>query len=402
MQTKQSFMHGPVFGWMQQRTRATTRIGRVARMTGLILGLVIGINAVTPQTSVAGVVEQQTPERIELEFWRAIKDSKDAQEFEAYLETYPNGKFAPLARIRARSLKKSNPSPSNSQSNNQSNGVAAGSPRPAKTAPAKAPAANDGTAKVAPRSDTPPVPTGNFRDCSVCPEMVDVNAGSFTMGAVDNPETGPVRNVSLGYPFSVSRFEVTVEQWSACVAEKGCKANTRHDGLESNTPATNLSFLDAQDYVAWLAEYTGRSYRLLSEAEWEYMARAGSASRFWWGDSVEEGLANCRDCGGQWDKKVPVGGTAVAANDFGIHGVSGGVSEWVTDCWRSGYVDAPVDGTANLDGDCNQRVLRGGSWRSTAKDVTPSSRFSYDRSVRYVTNGIRVALDSNERPGLFD
>jgi formylglycine-generating enzyme required for sulfatase activity len=155
----------------------------------------------------------------------------------------------------------------------------------------------------------------------------------------------------------------------------------------------NLSWDDAQQYVAWLSKKTGRHYRLPTEAEWEYAARGNTATRYWWGDQVGIGLANCSDCGGQQDKLRPLPINMFKANPFGLLGVSGGVSQWVADCWLPNYNAAPSDGSARDRAHCEQHVLRGGSFRNDRNNITVAVRNYYDTSVRYVGNGFRVAAD---------
>jgi formylglycine-generating enzyme required for sulfatase activity len=151
----------------------------------------------------------------------------------------------------------------------------------------------------------------------------------------------------------------------------------------------NVSWDDAQQYVKWLSERTGRPYRLLSEAEWEYAARAGSTKAFSWGDNIGEGNANCDGCGSKWDNKqtAPVG--SFKANAFGLHDMHGNVFEWVQDCWNANYDGAPTDGSARTDGTCTSRVLRGGSWsyapralRSAARERRPANAQSSARGFR--------------------
>jgi formylglycine-generating enzyme required for sulfatase activity len=166
-------------------------------------------------------------------------------------------------------------------------------------------------------------------------------------------------------------------------------------GVSASSPVHNVNWNEVQDYLKWLREVTGEPYRLPTEAEWEYAARAGTKTRYWWGEVVGASNANCEDCGGDWDRKTPAQVGGFAANPFGLHDMNGGVMEWVADCWAQDYDGAPSDGSAQLSGDCTQRVLRGGSWRNDQTYATVSSRLSYDASVRYYTNGVRVARDLN-------
>ena len=204
-----------------------------------------------------------------------------------------------------------------------------------------------------------------FRDCEVCPEMVAVPAGSFMMGSPEEADETPIHRVTIAEPFAVGKYEVTFAEWEACVADGGCYGHEPDDEGwgRGNRPVINVNWSHAQTYAMWLSEKTGEPYRLLSEAEWEYVARAGSGTRkYSWGNEVGRNRANCDGCGSRWDDKqtAPVG--SFAANGFGLHDVHGNVWEWLQDCWNETYAGAPADGSAWEQGDCNRRVLRGGSW----------------------------------------
>jgi len=160
--------------------------------------------------------------------------------------------------------------------------------------------------------------------------------------------------------------------------------------MTATSPVHNLSWLDAQQYVKWLSKKTGKKYRLPSEAEWEYAARAGTKTAYWWGNAVGEGNANCKNCGGDWNRKRPAVVDSHDANPFGLQGMNGSVWEWVADCWFDSYKGAPNDGSARDRKDCQSRVLRGGSWRNDASYARSAGRFTYDHDVRYVLNGFRV------------
>ncbi len=244
-------------------------------------------------------------------------------------------------------------------------------------------------AKVA---GTKPSAVETFRDCDACPEMIALPAGSFTMGSRKGDiSEQPAHKVSIDYPFAIGRFEVTVAEWKACHAAGGCKYLPTRKGMTDTSPVYNLSWLDAEQYVKWLSQKTGKQYRLPSEAEWEYAARAGTTSEYWWGDDVGKGRANCKNCGGEWNKKRPAAVDTFAANAFGLQGMNGSVWEWVADCWFDSYRGAPQDGSARGKSNCQSRVLRGGSWRNDPDYARSASRFTYDHDVRYVLNGFRVA-----------
>ena len=219
----------------------------------------------------------------------------------------------------------------------------------------------------------------SFRECGRCPEMVVVPKGAFMMGSPEtekdrNKAEGPQRKVTITNNFAVSKFEVTFDEWRACVDARVCEEAADQRWGRGNRPVINISWDDAQQYVKWLSERTGRPYRLLSEAEWEYAARAGSTTAYSWGDNIGEGNANCDGCGSEWDNKqtAPVG--SFKANAFGLHDMHGNVFEWVQDCGDANYDGAPTDGSAKTDGTCASRVLRGGSWSYPPQDLRSAHR----------------------------
>ena len=214
-------------------------------------------------------------------------------------------------------------------------------------------------------------PLDQFQECTKCPAMAVVPSGSFTMGSA-NTETAadsdefPQHPVSIAEPFAVSKFEVTFDNWDTCYELGGCRIRPDDYGWgRGDRPVVGVDWDDAQQYVAWLSKQTGKTYRLLSEAEWEYAARAGTTTAYSWGDDVEPNgvaMANCFDCGSQWDDKetAPVG--SFAPNAFGLNDMLGNAWEWVEDCYHDSYDGAPKDGSAWTAGDCKERVSRGGSW----------------------------------------
>ncbi|MYD95035.1 MAG: SUMF1/EgtB/PvdO family nonheme iron enzyme [Chloroflexi bacterium] len=241
------------------------------------------------------------------------------------------------------------------------------------------------------------MPGGTFRDCEVCPEMVVVPAGSFMMGSPRSEEgrhadESPAHRVMIPAAFAVGRHEVTRAEWDACWASGGCRdvryEYDRHRGRDH--PVIWVSWDDAQAYVRWLSQKTGERYRLLSEAEWEYAARAGSQAPYAWGDRIGHNRANCYRCGSRWDNEsaAPVG--SFAPNAFGLHDLHGNVSEWVEDCYSDSYEDAPSDGAARIGGDCDRRVIRGGSWYRNASFLRSANRDWVASGLRS-SSGIRVA-----------
>ena len=232
-----------------------------------------------------------------------------------------------------------------------------------------------------------------FRDCEGCPEMVVVPAGAYMMGSPEEANEMPIHRVTIGEPLAVGKYEVTFAEWDACVADGGCYGHRPDDAGwgRGNRPVMNVDWNQAQTYTMWLSEKTGKVYRLLSEAEWEYVARAGSETAYSWGNEIGRNRANCGGCGSRWDGKqtAPVG--SFGANGFGLHDVHGNVWEWVQDCWNGTYAGAPADGSAWEQGDCNARVVRGGSWNIFPWYLRSASRAGtlfVDRDYRL---GFRVA-----------
>lgn len=249
------------------------------------------------------------------------------------------------------------------------------------------------TTAPAPKVPAGSTPGDTYRDCDVCPQMVVIPPGRFTMGSdTGNAEEKPPHAVVIPQPLAVGTHEVSVDEWDACLREGGCRQSPEQ-GLQAKTPMANVSWDDAQAYIAWLSAKTGRKYRLPTEAEWEYAARAGSSTRYWWGDEHGKGRANCTDCGVQWGGKSasPVG--SFKPNPYGLYDVHGNVWEWTADCWNPSYSGAPGDGTPWLRGDCISRVLRGGSWAVDHQYMRASRRSRYDRDVRYYLNGFRVVSE---------
>jgi formylglycine-generating enzyme required for sulfatase activity len=238
-----------------------------------------------------------------------------------------------------------------------------------------------------------PEPGEVFRDCADCTEMVVVPPGEFEMGSREAPYESPQHHVVIAKPFAIARRETTFDEWDACAADGGCKYRPDDHGWgRGNHPVIDVSWEDAKQFVAWITRKTGRKYRLPSEAEWEYAARAGTNSRFWWGADAGKSNANCDGCGDASPRgTLPVG--SFRPNGFGLYDTSGNAYEWVEDCWNDTYAKAPKDGSAWTSGQCLQRVLRGGSFANKFNAATSAARFRYDIDVRYYVNGFRIARD---------
>jgi formylglycine-generating enzyme required for sulfatase activity/class 3 adenylate cyclase len=220
------------------------------------------------------------------------------------------------------------------------------------------------------------------------PETVELPGGTFMMGSNDDASERPTRRVSVR-PFAIGKYPVTVGEWKQCIAAHACPEITAAG--EDNAPMTNVSWSDAREFAAWLARVTGAPYRLPSEAEWEYAARGGTQTKYWWGNEMKPGLASCKGCGEPYDPHHPIKVGSFPANPFGLHDMSGGVAEWVADCWHKDYHGAPADGSAWQEDNCREHVLRGGSWQNDPSYLRTTSRDSYETGVRYLTHGFRVA-----------
>ena len=234
--------------------------------------------------------------------------------------------------------------------------------------------------------------------------MVTILPGTFMMGSPQeearrDANEGPRHKVTIDYPFEVGKFEVTFSEWNACVASGGCRGHRPNDGGwgKGNRPVINVSWKDAKSYVSWLRRTTGLNYRLLSEAEWEYVARAGQEGPFSMGYSLGAYDANFNGAkpygggpvGPYLKKTKPVG--SYPANAFGLHDIHGNVYEWVEDCWNPNHSGAPANGKARKDGDCKFRIMRGGSWVTHGYQMRASKRLRYTTDYRYDDYGFRVA-----------
>lgn len=251
-----------------------------------------------------------------------------------------------------------------------------------------------------------------FRDCAQCPEMVALKPGELLMGSPDDepgrhPREGPQQRLSLARPMAMARFELSVAEYRACVLDTPrpgdppdllCSHWPRQDGAGHDLPAGGLSWIDAETYVRWLAHRTGKAYRLPSEAEWEYAARAGSSTARPWGPALDPGRAVCRDCGPERPEGPAAARDGRSANAWGLHDMLGNLWEWTLDCRNDSLARQPVGGEARSDGNCAQRVLRGGSWLTEAKGVRSASRSFGEVSRRLPQAGVRVMrpLDARE------
>ena len=266
------------------------------------------------------------------------------------------------------------------------------------------------------QSDDAPLQPGDvFQDCDVSPQMVVVPAGRFIMGSpaselARGENEGPQREVVIGTPFAVGVFEVRFREWEACARVGACRMADDDGFGRGIRPVINVAWGDAQDYLTWLSSVTGANYRLLSEAEWEYVARAGTqTARFWTGGESEVcRYANVFDqtslrshssgfgqltpsCEDGYARTAPTG--SFLPNLFGLYDVLGNVWEWTQDCYHESNADAPSDGSARESGDCAMRVVRGAGWFHGLGGIRSAFRVGSDPGNEYNSGGFRVARD---------
>ena len=236
-------------------------------------------------------------------------------------------------------------------------------------------------------------------------KMQHISAGKFLMGSASNEKErgmneSPQHEVTVN-SFYIGTYEVTFKEMDACVDEGGCShRSTDYDWGRDSQPIVDVSWDDTQEFIAWINQKTDENYRLPSEAEWEYAARAGTTTTFWWGNTAEQqGHANCVNCGSSWDDKQPAPIGSFPPNNFGLYDTAGNVWEWVQDCWHENYIDAPNNARAWLEennGNCSIRMIRGGSWDYFTDRLRSAERFSFDADFRYYNFvGFRLAKDAN-------
>jgi formylglycine-generating enzyme required for sulfatase activity len=252
-------------------------------------------------------------------------------------------------------------------------------------------------------SGTLPKPGTVFRDKDAewCPELVVTPPGEFMMGSTEAErqwaiEQGAKREwlerekpqhlVRIAYPLAVGRYPVTFEEYGHFARTTGRAQPEDGEWGRGRRPVINVDWEDAKSFAAWLSVQTGQSYRLLSEAEWEYACRAGTTSRYWWGDEITPENANY---GPNVGKTTEVG--EYPANLFGLYDMHGNVWEWVEDWWQHSYKGAPPDGSAWTVGNTSRRALRGGSWSRNQAGVRSASRTGRTTDFRESKIGFRVA-----------
>lgn len=347
------------------------------------------------------------------ELWAKL-DEKRPCEYAIYLDRYPQGRYAQLAKLRAADC------------------AAAGSvsaavqPAPAASTPIAVDVSSRGQGSEedawgqAERANTieaylaymKTFPAGNyldqakarlarlkraeamrqlgksFRDCADCPEMVIIPGGRFEMGSSHGAVSErPVHDVSIVHAYALGRTEVTQGQWRAIMGGNP----SRFSNCGDNCPVENVSWDDVQVFLQRLNAKAGKQYRLPTEAEWEYGARAATTSHYSWGDEVGSANANCDGCGSQWDNRSTAPTASFSPNAFGLYDMHGNVSEWVHDCWNEDYEGAPDDGSALVYEACSEHVARGGSWGQNPRFMRSATRNWGTSGKRLDTRGFRLA-----------
>jgi formylglycine-generating enzyme required for sulfatase activity len=348
--------------------------------------------------------------------WERLGSTGRLEDVETFMRLYPTSYLAPTAQRRRDELMAQQRAASQPAAPAQQGPAQAPPLRIAGTPPPpeqpKPPEKLASLQPVAPPSDAsaqqrrdlamalPPVapapPTSTdrvFQDCDTCPSMVRVPPGTLMMGqGAKDPSATPVHKVTLR-AFALGQYPVTIGNWNTCHTDGGCGPPPRMAQTQDDMPIYNVSWDDTQTFIAWLSRRAGHAYRLPTEAEWEYAARAGTTTSYWWGDRPGTALANCAGCGGKHDPRAPLPVGGFRPNPFGLHDMLGGVAQWMQDCWFPNYSHAPEDGSARDAPNCMKRVLRGGGFRAGPDDILPTARSNYDAPVRYLGNGFRVARD---------
>jgi formylglycine-generating enzyme required for sulfatase activity/uncharacterized caspase-like protein len=346
----------------------------------------------------------------ELALWQSAVSLETVDAYRAYLEQYPNGQFSTMAKLKIAGLTRL---AGGGMSSSSSNGPKPGAP------------------PVSPHRDGE-----TLRDCAdVCPEMVVIPPGRFQMGSPSNEQgrlddEGPVHAVHISYAFAVGKYPVTRGQWRSFLREtgrtgsRGCftsvgnqweqkpEASWLDPGFpqEDSHPAVCMTWSEGQDYATWLSTKTGHHYRLLTEAEYEYINRAGTSSAYIWGGTsdgqcsyangadaaakVRYGFADAADCNDGYAFTSPVG--KFKPNRFGLYDTTGNVWSWTEDCYHENYGGAPTDGSAwATGGDCSWRVVRGGSWIANPLALLAAKRTRSDPSYGIFDRGLRLARDND-------
>ena len=355
--------------------------------------------------------------------WEQIKDSRNVADYVAYLEKFSGARRAAYARWMVQKLGGTVPATARPA------GQAVAAPIQLSLAAPSTPQAVPPMPNVA--AGDVPSPGTVIKDCADCPELLAVPAGEFVMGSSPKErmrelDEEPAHRVRVPAPFAVGKFEITRAQYAAFAketnreAKPGChstrggffhknpKATWQDPGYDqkSEEPVVCISWEDARAYTSWLSRKTGKQYRLLNEAEWEYAARAGTTSRRFWDDSDEKAACKFASVADASYKAVSPGAPLFRCSDgiahtapvgkfppnaFGLHDMLGNVWEWVEDCWNEGYAGAPDVAVSRVTGSCNERVFRGGSWNSSPVTVRSAYRDRDSKDERHDNLGFRVA-----------
>ena len=248
-------------------------------------------------------------------------------------------------------------------------------------------------------TDTSAAPEREFADAlsagGTAPAMVRVPGGKFLMGATGfnaNQNELPQHEVVV-LPFAISKHEITIAEYLRFATATGRKAPATQGRNQDTYPVVFVSWEDALAYTKWLSEQTGHKYRLPSEAEWEYAARGGAATVYWWGNDLGEDNAHCADCESGLDARSPTKIGRFESNGFGLYDTAGNVQEWVHDCYKNTYHGAPNDGSVWEHGECTYRVTRGGAYDTPGSSLRPSSRSKRRPTTPYDSVGIRIVRD---------
>jgi formylglycine-generating enzyme required for sulfatase activity len=329
--------------------------------------------------------------------------------YEAYLQSFPKGRYeaaarAALAGLRVATAARPEVSAPQGTALNFTDAMALVQTGIAQTSTPQV-ASPRPTQQVSRPVEPKRKPGEVFTDCAACPEMVVMPSGRFLMGSpmsevVRSVDEGPQRMVSVT-AFAIGKYEVTQAQWQAVMGNnpsyyKSCDRTWfgALTGTGDTCPVDSVSWDDVQEFVRRLSERTGFMYRLPSEAEWEYAARAGTATSYPWGAEVGTGNANCRSCGTRWDSKSPSPAGKLPPNADGLYDMHGNVQEWVQDVWHESFAGAPTDGAPWIsEVDQSRRVLRGGSWVDPAHHVRSASRAWAMPDYRGASTGFRLARD---------
>jgi formylglycine-generating enzyme required for sulfatase activity len=269
-------------------------------------------------------------------------------------------------------------------------------PQAAVKAPQEETASVVSESETKPEPEARPVTLGTFRDTLLDggrgPQMVKLPAAAFMMGSTGNSinfDEGPRHKVNVPQ-FSISKHEVTFAEYDRFARAAGRRLPYDEDWGRGTRPVVNVNWSDAADYAFWLSKQTGKDYRLPSEAQWEFAARAGSNGAYWWGDKAVAGKGNCFDCGSEWGNQSTAEVGSFGANAFGLHDTAGNVQEWTDDCYHRGYMGAPTDASARIISECTQRVVRGGSYTSPQDSLRTARRGQYHQDTRLDNLGFRV------------